>query len=156
MIYSKDTKNNFKSVMVEAIRHRMAVLGKTQADLAERMGVCRGTIHLACNWDPSVSMSVFRACDIYTNAGGRVVLKFVRSGTSFTYNKEHQHEYEATLRDYILRRIQIERLSIAQAARKAQVLRGTISSIKRGDSMRADTLLDMFACMGGVIEFDMY
>lgn len=49
MIYSKDTKNNFKSVMVEAIRHRMAVLGKTQVALAERMGVCRGMIHLACN-----------------------------------------------------------------------------------------------------------
>lgn len=156
MIYTKETKNDIKAAISAAIRDRITVLGKTQVSLAERMQVCVGTISQACNWDPSVSMSIFRACDIYTNAGGRVVLKFVRSGKSFVYNKEQQEEYNSILRDYILNCIQIERLSIAQAARKAKVLRGMIGSVKRGDNIRPETLIDMFACMGGVIEFELY
>lgn len=156
MIYTKETKNDIKSAISVAIRDRITILGKTQVALAERMAVSHNTINLICNWDPSVSMTVFRACDVYTNAGGRVVLKFVRSGKSFVYNKEQQEEYNSILRDYILKCIEIEKLSIAQAARKAQVLRGMISSVKRGDNIRPETLIDMFACMGGLIEFELY
>lgn len=156
MIYTKEFKNNFKISVVEAIRQRLHMQNKTQVSVAESMGISVTMLNTALNWDPSVSISVFRLLDIYRHIGGRIKLHLPGDVREHDYSEDSKECYSAALHNFVYEEILRQKLSIAEAARKTHVLRGAISSVKRGKLLKVDTLLDMSAYLGGCIEFKLY